>query len=168
MMGLLASLDRFVHVRRLDFMTPYSERRPRNLRWLPLLILAGLVAGYVLQVVAARGGGWSVPGSMVFVLAMVAANVIRLFGPRLMGDPAGPLDEREQMLNARAHAVSGMAFLWLITLGCFWFAFAASFGMWVPAGGVEWMLLGLAIYSAAQTLPVLVASWLQPRLDEED
>ena len=171
-MGLLAALDRFVHVTRLDFMTPYAARRPRNLRWLPLAVLAGLVVGYVLLIGLARGAGWSVmvgfAGSVLFVIAVIAANLIRLFGPRLAPDSAGPLDERERMLNARANAVSGMLMTWLVVLGCFYFAFAATFHSWMPNSAVEWAFLGVGVQAAAVALPVLVASWLQPALDEEE
>lgn len=171
-MGLLATLDRFVHVTRLDFMTPYSERRPRNLRWLPLAVLVALVAGYAVQIGAARVG-WSpqfgFAGTALFVLALVAASLIRLFGPRLASDAAGPLDEREHMLNARANAVSGMLLVWLVVLACFYFAFAATFPTWwMPTSAIEWAFLGLGLQGAALTLPVLVASWLQPALDEEE
>ncbi len=171
-MGLLATLDRFVHVTRLDFMTPYAQRRPRNLRWLPLAVLVALVAGYILQIGAARGAGWSwqlgFAGTLLFVLAVVAANLIRLFGPRLAPDSAGPLDERERMLNARANAVAGILMVWLAVLACFYFAFAATLHTWMPTSAIEWVFLGLGLQAAALALPVLVASWLQPALDDED
>jgi hypothetical protein len=171
-MGLLAKLDRFVHVTRLDFMTPHAQRRPRNLRWLPIAVLAALVAGYAIQIGAARGAGWSALvgffGSLLFFGAVIAANLIRLFGPRLAPDAAGPLDERERMLNARATAVSGVVIGWLVVLACFYFAFAATFRSWMPTSAVEWAFLGVGVQAAALALPVLVASWLQPALEEEE
>ena len=53
-MGLLARLDRFVHWTRLDSLTPYGDRQPRNLRWLPLAGLAATAAGYASYVIGAR------------------------------------------------------------------------------------------------------------------
>ncbi len=171
-MGLLATLDRFVHVTRLDVMTPYADRRPRNLRWLPLIVLVAMAAGYVLQVGAMRGAGWSwqtgFAGSVLFVLALVAANLARLFGPRAAADRNGPLDERELTLNARAGSLSGTILTLLAMFACFYAAFAVTFGTWLPATAIEWVYLGFAVQAGALILPVLIASWLQPALDEEE
>ncbi len=171
-MGLLATLDRFVHATRLDIMTPYADRRPRNLRWLPLFVIAAMAAGYVLQVVALRGAGWSwqtgFAGSLLFFLAVIAAHMIRLFGPRVAPDRNGPLDERELMLNARAGSLSGSILAVLAVLGCFYGAFAVTFGTWLPTTAIEWAFLGVGVQAGAFVLPVLTASWLQPPLDDEE
>ncbi len=171
-MGLLATLDRFVHVTRLDVMTPYADRRPRNLRWLPLVVLAVMVAGYALLVGAMRGAGgsWQTAfgGALLFVLAVIAAHLVRLFGPRAAADRDGPLDERELMLNARAGNLSGAILNVLVIIGCFYAAMAVTFGTWLPATPIEWAFLGIALQASAVVLPVLTASWLQPPLDDEE
>ena len=171
-MGLLATLDRFVHATRLDIMTPYADRRPRNMRWLPLAVLVAMAAGYVLQIGAIRGAGWSwqtgFAGSVLFVLAVIAANLIRLFGPRAAADRSGPLDERELVLNARAGSLSGAILTVMAVLACFYAAFAVTFGTWLPATAIEWVFLGLGVQASAQVLPVLTASWLQPPLDDDE
>jgi len=171
-MGLLATLDRFVHATRLDFMTPYADRRPRNLRWLPLLVLAAMIVGYVLLVGTIRGAAWSwqvgITGSLIFVLAVIAAHLIRLFGPRVVVDRNGPLDERELMLNARAGSLSGTILTVVVVAGCFYASFAVVLGTWLPATPIEWAFLGVVVEAGAFVLPVLTASWLQPPLDDEE
>ena len=170
-MDIPAALDRFVHRTRLDVLTPYAERRSRNLRWLPLLVLAGLPLGFALWVGTIRSGWpvWAgVAGAMIFGAALIAASVIRLFGPRLFEEWAHPLDERERMLKAQAGNISGAIVTMLLVLGCFYGAFAAVFRTWFPTSAAEWVALGLGVQAFAFTLPVLVASWLQPPPDEEE
>ena len=170
-MSLLASLDRFVHAARLDVFTPYARRRPRNLRWLPVILLVALVVGYAMMVPGLEGGagafGRGVAGGTLFFGAYLSANFIRWFGPRLSPEH-GPLDERELMLKARASAISGTTITWLAILACFYAGCAAPFGLWMPARPIEWFYLGLGIQGAALAIPVLAASWLQPRADEEE
>lgn len=169
-MTLLAALDRFVHATRLDLLTPYGRPHPRNLRWLPLLALAAVVGGYVLLVGTANGGGspkLAFGGAVLFFLGFTAANLVRLFGPRLVGADL-PLDERELMLKARAESVAGMIVTALAMLGCFYGGYAAVFGTWMPRATVEWVYLGLGFQAAAFALPVWVASWMQPKPDLED
>jgi hypothetical protein len=174
-MTIPEALDRAVHAARLDFMTPHGAPRRRNLRWLPLLILLVMPASYALLVAAADGrtGPWqqtmwlSFAGSLLFFFAFAAAQLVRLFGPRV-GWEGGALDERELMLKARAGSVSGAIIATLAALACFYGGFAAVFGTWMPATVLEWVYLGLMIEAWALALPVLVASWLQPKLDEEE
>lgn len=104
---------------------------------------------------------------MLFWAAFAAANLVRFFGPRIAPE-RGPLDEREQMLKAKAGSLSGFALTILAVAGCFYFAFATRAGSWLPTTFFEWLHLGLAIETAALALPVLVASWLQPAPDAED
>jgi len=174
---LPGKLDRLVHRTRLDFMTPMGSPRPRNLRWLPMLVLLALPAGYALlvwslhHVAPGRGLGWaawlSIAGLIVYAAALVAATVIALFGPRV-GRGVEGLDERELMLRARAGNVSGQVIAALATLACFYGAGAATFGLWSPVDAVEWVNLGLIVSAYARLLPVLVASWLQPQPDAEE
>jgi hypothetical protein len=173
MMGdLPGKLDRMVHNARLDVLTPYGAPPRRNLRWLPLLILIALPASYLLQVWILRGAGGPVgrlwiayAGASLFWLAFAGAQLIRLFGPRV-GWEGGPLDERELILKARAGSIAGSILAALCTLGCFYGGYAAVFGAWMPATALEWVYLGLIIEAYALTLPVLVASWLQPPPDD--
>jgi hypothetical protein len=175
MMGdLPGKLDAMVHKAGLDVLTPYGAPRRRNLRWLPLLILAALPAGYWMQAWILRGGGG--PSSLLWVafagaglvwFSFAAAQLIRLFGPRV-GWEGGPLDERELMVKARAGSIAGSILAVCCALGCFYGGYAAVFGAWMPASALEWVYLGLIIEAYALALPVLVASWLQPPPDAEE
>jgi hypothetical protein len=174
MMGdLPGRLDRMVHKAGLDVLTPYGAQRRRNLRWLPLLILLALPAAFLLQVWVLRGGGPAAPlwvaylGAGLFWLAFAAAQLVRLFGPRV-GWEGGALDERELSLKARAGSIAGSILAALCATGCFYGGYAAVFGAWMPASALEWVYLGLIIEAYALTLPVLVASWLQRPPDVEE
>ena len=168
---MLAALDRFVHRTGLDLMTPYGQRRSRNLRWLPLAAIAAVVGGYVLLVAPLRlTGGWrlSFAGALLFFFGFMAANLIRLFGPRLVPIDGKPLDERELLLKLRAGSVSGAMLTGLAILFCFYGGYASVFGWWMPTATIEWVYLGLALEAFAFALPVLAASWMQPSPDDED
>jgi hypothetical protein len=172
-MKMLATLDRFLHRTGLDLLTPYAGRRPRNLRWFPLLILASIVAGYAMLITPPNMGigSWRLPfaGAVLFAFGFGAANLIRLFGPRLsLAVDGRGLDERESIVKARAGSISGAIVTVLVVMGCFYGGYASVFGWWMPRATVEWVYLGLSIEAFALTLPVLVASWLQPRPDPED
>lgn len=173
MSDLPGKLDRLVHMARLDVLTAYGRPRRRNLRWLPLLILAALPAGYVLLVVSLHDGDplsrlWlAIAGGVLFWFAFGAAQTVRLFGPRV-GWEGGALDERELILKARAGSIAGSILAVFCALGCFYGGYAAVFHAWMPATALEWVNLGLIIEAYALTLPVLVASWLQRPPDEEE
>ena len=171
-MDIPAALDRFVHRTRLDVLTPFAVRRSRNLRWLPLLVMIALPVGYALQTSVARGqwASWQAgfAGTLIFVAGLVAASVLRLFGPRIVPEAGHNLDERELLLKARAGNISGAIITLLVALGCFYAASAEIFGTWVPASAIEWVFLGLGVQGYALVLPVLVASWLQPAPDGEE
>jgi len=176
-MDLPRKLDRLVHRSRLDFMTPYGAPRPRNLRWLPALVLLALPAGYALLFAGIHGlyrhqdmtsAAWLVgAGMLLFWGAVVASCLIGFFGPRVAPEAEG-LDERELMLRARAGNVSGHLLVALVTLACFYGAYAAVFGTWMPATAYEWFSLGFAVLAYARLMPALIASWLQPPPDAEE
>ena len=166
-------LDWLVHKAGLDILTPHGAPRRRNLRFLSLLILVVLPSAYVVAVATMRDpvrhGGFGIPALAIilFSLAFGAASLIRLFGPRV-GWEGGALDERELILKARAGSISGMILAILCMLGCFYGGYAAVFGAWMPATALEWVYLGMMIQAYALTLPVLIASWLQPQPDAEE
>jgi hypothetical protein len=81
---------------------------------------------------------------------------------------AETLDEREVAIRARAFALSGSAIAWLAILGCFWFGIALLVGGWMPRRPDEWIYLAMGLEAWVLTLPVLIASWLQPREAPED
>jgi hypothetical protein len=173
-MDVPGKLDRLVHKAGLDVLTPYGAPRRRNLRWLPLTILAALPLGYALLAMPERGIAgplgpvWTgFAGAVLFFLAFGAAQLVRLFGPRV-GWEGGPLDERELILKARAGSIAGAILAALCALGCFYGGYAAVFHAWLPATAWEWVGLGLMIEAYALTLPVLAASWLQPPPDAEE
>jgi hypothetical protein len=177
-MTLLAALDRFVHATHLDFLTPYAGREPRNLRWTPLIALLGVVGGYALLEIyafrpAAAGENWrwtlwhAFGGGALFWISFGAANLVRLFGPRVTAEQ-GQLDERELVLRARAGSLSGYLLSLLAVLGCFYCAFAPAFRLWRPETTLDWTYAGLLVEAFAFALPVLVASWLQPSPVPED
>jgi hypothetical protein len=171
-MTLLASLDRFVHRTGLDLLTPYRRHRPRNLRFLPLAVLVAIVLGYILMVAPPNTGfgNWRLPfaGALLFFFGFLAANLMRLFGPRIVPVDGSALDERELVLRARAGNISGLIITVLAIIGCFYGGYASVFHLWMPRATIEWVYLGLAIHGFAFALPVLVASWLQPSPDPED
>ena len=176
-MTISEKLDRAVHAAGLDFMTPYGAPRPRNLRWLPAIALVALPVGYALMVVSvrhmARGQGLSqaaalaIAGMLLFFGAFIFSVLIAFFGPRVaIGAPG--LDEREQMIRGRAAGLSGHIVAILVTTGCFYCAFAASFDLWRPTETLEWVNLAFLVLAYARLLPVLIASWLQSDPDKED
>ena len=115
-----------------------------------------------------RHGGF---GPAIFIIlfwpCLRRGPLIRLFGPRV-GWEGGALDERELILKARAGSIAGMILAALCALGCFYGGYAAVFGAWMPPTALEWVYLGMMIQAYALTLPVLVASWLQPPPDAEE
>ena len=170
-MSLLSSMDRFVHVTRLDLLAPQGRPRPRNLRWLPLLPLAAMAVGYGVMVAEFRPGGTSIQlgfgGIVLFLIGYFCVGLVRLFGPRL-ADLQHPLDERERAIRARAGNISFFIVTVLAMIFCFYGGYAAIFGSWMPRAAIEWVYLGLGFQAAAMALPVWVASWLQPKPDPED
>ena len=169
-MDIPSALDRLVRAARLDILNSRPAWRSRNLRWLPLLVLAALPAGYALAVAALRGGvpgPAGIAGGFVFLAGLIGGSAIRVLGPRLFEEWEHPLDERELMLKARATSISGAVITMLAVLGCFYAASATVFGFWIPVTAVEWVFLGFGIVAYAFTLPVLVASWMQPPPDDE-
>ena len=173
-MGLLASLDRAVRISGLYRMTMIERPEPRSLRWVPLIPLVAIAAGYAL-IVAALGAHdiksaslMAGAGGLVFILGLVVATFLRFFGPRLVPDPRNPLDERELVVRSRAIAVAGTMASGAAMMVCFYFAVAAPLGLWMPRGPVEWSMLGFAIQGAWLVLPTLTASWLEPRPIEGD
>ena len=169
-MSLLATLDRLVHAARLDILTPYAARRHRNLRWVPLIVLAALVLGYAAMAASvwrAMPPRFGFGGGLLFFGGYTAAMLIRLFGPRLVPEGGTPLDEREEMIKARAGSIAGSVVTILFVGFCLYAGCAPIFHAWMPTTTLEWIYLGLGVQGVAFTLPVLAASWLQPRLDDE-
>lgn len=168
-------LDRLVHVARLDVLTRYGGPRRRNLRWLPLLVLVALPVNYGVLVAVANGALGSpgrmlfnvIAASLLFFAVFLAAQVVRLLGPKVGWDGA-PFDERELFLKARAGSISGLVIAILVIAGCFYGAAAAAFRLWMPRTILEWVYLGLVIQAWMLALPVLVASWLQPAPDRDE
>jgi O-antigen/teichoic acid export membrane protein len=105
-------------------------------------------------------------GYGMLYLAFAIAGWLRMFGPRLIGTRDHPLDERERMIKARAGHISGTIITVAVFLGCFYFAMAGPFRLWMPQVN-EWVALAFLIETCWFTLPVLVASWLQPRPERD-
>ncbi|HEX5183903.1 MAG TPA: hypothetical protein VFW19_12225 [Allosphingosinicella sp.] len=169
-MTLLEKMDRLVYATRLDRIV-FMKVQPRSFRWTPLLVIAVSIAGYVLMAerpsVADRQFliGW-----LLFYGAFLAAAFLRIFGPRFTGTFGHPLDERELVVKARAHAVSGLVLATFAMLGCFYMASEGVPGLWHPHRLFDWLNLGFGLQAAGLLLPTLIASWLEPRpaADHED
>lgn len=160
-MTLLQKMDRLVYAARLDKIAS-MDRTPRSFRWTPLLVIAVMFLGFVLM---ARAGtavaadfliGW-----LIFYGAILAAFLLRALGPRFTASVNRPLDERELLMKARAHATSGVILALIATLGCFYMASAAVPWLWHPKF-MDWFNLGFGIQGVAAMLPTWIASWLEP------
>lgn len=159
--------DAFVHWIRLDRVILLGRLERRSLRWWPALALLAMPIGYALIVAAIDDPAHSVVrlavGGILLFGTMIAVCYMRVLGPRLAGDIEHRLDERETMLRARAGHVSGRIIVLLAIAGCFYCGAAHPLELWMPRRPIDWIYLGLMIEGWAITLPVLVASWLQPR-----
>ena len=169
-MTMLGKLDRVVYATGIDRII-FMKFQPRSFRWTPLLVIAALVTGYVLMAKTAGLPDRSfLIGWLLFYGAVVAAGFLRVFGPRFTATARHPLDERELMVKARAHAVSGIALANLAMLGCFYMASAGVPGLWHPHAAYDWFNLGFGVQAVGVLLPTWIASWLEPRpvADQED
>ncbi|MGK6319833.1 hypothetical protein [Sphingomonas sp. DT-204] len=169
-MTLLEKMDRLVYATRLDRIV-FMKMQPRAFRWTPLLVIAALIVGYVLM--AKTGVGIDADfliGWLIFYGAIVAAALLRALGPRFTATVNQPLDERELMVKARAHAISGVVLAMIVTLGCFYMASAGVPWLWHPQKFMDWFNLGFGIQGVSTLLPTWIASWLEPRpaADHED
>jgi len=169
-MTLLKKMDRLVYATRLDRLI-FMKFQPRTFRWMPLLVIAALVAGYVLMAKTAGFPDRSFfVGCLLFYGAFLVAAFLRVLGPRFTATALHPLDERELMVKARAHAVSGIVLANLAMLGCFYMATAGVPGLWHPHNPADWFHLGFGVQAIGMLLPTWIASWLEPRpvADYED
>ena len=169
-MTLLEKMDRLVYATGIDRIV-FMKIKPRTLRWSPVLVIATLIAGYILSAKNTnplQPGFWI--GWLLFYSAFLAAAFLRAFGPRFTGTGNHPLDERELMVKARAHALSGIVLATLAMLGCFYMTTAGLPGFWHPRAPLDWMNLGFGIQATGMLLPTLIASWMQSRpiADDED
>jgi hypothetical protein len=161
-MTLPEKLDRLVYATRLDKLI-FRKIPARSFRWSPLLVIAAMILGFVLMARAgtALAAGFLV-GWLFFYGGILAAGLLRALGPRFTASVDRPLDERELMVKARAHAVSGVVLAMLFTLGCFYMASAGVPWLWHPQF-MDWFNLGFGIQGVAALLPTWIASWLEPR-----
>lgn len=170
-MDLPAHLDRLVHVTRLDSLTSYGKRPSYSFRWWPLVALFMLAGGYALLVTALMRQALpfriGVAGAGLLVTGLVISVVLLILGPRFR-DMGVSVDERDREIESRAGDLGGRVFELAVMLACFYFAVAHWLGGWVPEQPVEWSMLGVVLMVTPRLLRILIASWLQPRLDEED
>lgn len=169
-MNVPDSLDSFVRRTGLYGATMIERPEPRNLRWLPLLLILCLVGGYALA--TPEFGLADTPvalltGGLLFYVAFGASIYLRFFGPRLIPAAGETLDERELALKARATALAGHVIAILAASAFFYFAIASTLRWWMPATSTQWVMLGFAVQALHFTLPVLFSSWMQPRLAAE-
>lgn len=168
-MTMLEKMDRLVYTTQLDKII-FVKMPPRSFRWAPLLVIAAMILGFVLM---ARNGVAVVAdfliGWLIFYGAIVAAHLLRALGPRFAATVNRPLDERELMVKARAHAIAGVALAGMLSLGCFYMASAGVPWLWHPQF-MDWFNLGFGIQGLSMLLPTWIASWLEPRLaaDSDD
>ena len=168
-MTLLEKMDRLVYATRLDRIV-FMKMRPRSFRWMPLLVIAAMILGYVLMAKAgiAIASDYLI-GCLIFYGAIVVAYFLRALGPRFTATVNRALDERELMVEARAHATSGVVLAMIVTLGCFYMASTGIPWLWHPQF-VDWLNLGFGVQGVSALLPTWIASWLEPRsaVDDED
>jgi hypothetical protein len=166
-MTLIEKMDRLVYATRLDRLI-FMKFQPRPFRWTPLLVIAALVTGYVLMAKTAGLPDRSfLIGWLLFYGAFLAAAFLRVFGPRFTATALHPLDERELMVKARAHAVSGIVLAHLAMLGCFYMATAGVPGLWHPHTLLDWFNLGFGVQAIGMLMPSWIASWLEPPADAD-
>jgi hypothetical protein len=166
-MTLLEKLDRLVYATHLDRIV-FMKMAPRTFRWTPLLVLAAMVVGYALMATTPtvlERGFWI--GWLTFYGAVLVASFVRIFGPRFTPTMAHPLDERELMVKARAHAASGHVFATFAMLGCFYMASAPVPWLWHPSTLQDWINLGFGLQACSLLLPTLMASWMEPRVEDD-
>ena len=169
--SLAERLDRLAGWTGIPAMVMRPRPAPRNLRVLPALILAALAIGYTASAIFSAGPQRSFPlsagGIILFFSAFGAAGWVRVRGPRMMPDVTA-LDERERMLKARAGSLSGAVIAWAAILGCVYMGVGRYWGLWTPHRALDRVYLALMIEGWIFTLPVLIASWLQPAdVDDE-
>src|SRR5437763_1238116 len=132
-MTLLGKMDRLVYATRIDRLL-FRKVQPRTFRWSPLLVIAALIAGYVLMAKTATSPNRTFfVGWLLFYGAFLVAAFLRLFGPRF----TGTVDERELMVKSRAYAISGVVFASFAILGCFYMPSAGVVGLWQPHAPLE-------------------------------
>lgn len=169
-MTLLKKMDRLVYATRLDRII-FMSAQPRTFRWTPLFVITALVAGYVMMAKTAGLPDRSfLIGWLLFYGAFLAAAFLRVLGPRFTATALHPLDERELMVKARAHGVSGIVLANLAMLGCFYMATAGVPGLWHPHTMFDWFNLGFGVQAIGMLLPTWIASWLEPpaAVDQEN
>jgi len=161
-MTLLEKMDRLIYATRLDKVI-FMKMRPRSFRWAPVLVIASMILGFVLMARAGTGiAADFLIGWLIFYGAILAAAFLRALGPRFTATVNRPLDERELMLKARAHATSGVVLAMMFSLGCFYMASARVPWLWHPQF-MDWFNLGFGIQGVSMLLPTWIASWLEPR-----
>jgi hypothetical protein len=162
-MTLLQRMDGLVYAARLDHII-FMKFEPRSFRWTPFFVSGAMVTGYVMM---AKTAGLPdrdfLIGWLLFYCAFIAAPFLRFFGPRFMPTALHPLDERELMVKAQAHAISGIVLATFAMLGCFYMAAAGLPALWHPHTPTDWVNLGFGIQAGGMLLPTWIASWLQPR-----
>jgi hypothetical protein len=169
-MSLLGKMDRLVFAIGIDRII-FLKGQPRTFRWVPLFVIAALVAGYVLMAKTSSFPDRSyLIGWMLFYGAFLAAAFLSLFGPRFRATALRPLDERDLMVRARAYANSGIVLAGFAMIGCFYMASAGFLELWHPHTPPDWINLGFGFQACSMLLPTWIASWLEPRpaADHED
>ena len=165
---LLEKMDRAVYATGIDKVL-FRKTKPRTLRWSPVVVLVAMVAGYVLLAQPIHPPFTALMlGIALFYGGYLGAFILRIFGPRMTPTTSQPLDERELMVKARASAISGIALTSLAMGGCFYMAVAEPLGTWRPHDPNQWVALAFGLQACLMLLPTLVASWLLPRVPQDD
>ena len=137
-----------------------SSRRPRHLRWLPILPLLLALLGFVTQV-SGRNGEFLSYTACTFTLILMG------LGPLREATRREPLDEREKLLRMRAMLVGANSVVFLAIAGTYAFAYSEELGIWKPATWCDWAVISFTLLTIYGTVPILHASWTTRPLDEQ-
>jgi hypothetical protein len=145
---------------------PAGLPRRRHMRWLPIAALAMTAAGVAWHVAVPEARRFG--GDDLVVLAFFLTVFVQLLGPLREPTRTAPLDEREQLLRARANLAGAATVAILAIGGALYFSLTSWFPVWVPASHGDWKTICFALLTIYRAVPPLHASWTTRPLDDDE